>query len=304
MSQDTPVPAAAPPPLPEPPLIPPPPPVTPAPVSPAQGESSPAAGAFGDIPAAPGEVDGAAASDETVPAAPRRRRGRTTLLIACAAVLGVLGGGGLGYRIQQQRTPTPLPPLTGTVLAQPKGAGVAPKPLPASQDRAAVFDSNLLAQLVPTPEGAKEDDRDWESLADYAENFTKPDGAFMEFAANDFRRAATASWTQSGHDTEVSVELVQFRDEAAPYAPGEISSWTTFDDDDEHLGDSHDVPGTMDGKVWGSAKAEHKSGYLPMYYATGLARVGNVIAEVDVNSLKPVKASTVMSVLTKQLERL
>lgn len=55
-----------------------------------------------------------------------RRRGRTTLLIASAAVLGVLAGGGLGYRVQQNREPTPLPPLIGPMLAQPKGVGPEP----------------------------------------------------------------------------------------------------------------------------------------------------------------------------------
>jgi len=218
-------------------------------------------------------------------------------------VLGVLAGGGLGYRIQQQRTPTPLPPLTGPALAQPKGAGAAPPALPVGQDRAAVYDGNLLTLLVPTPKGAKQEERQWESLADYAERFTEPDDAFVDFAENDFRRAADVIWLQ-GHNTVVTVELVQFRDDAAPFAPRRISSQTNFNDGDPELGDSQDVPGTMDGKVWPSGKQHREAGYEPTYYASGLARVGNITVEVFVVSAKPVKGATVTSVVTKQLERL
>ncbi|WP_079138962.1 hypothetical protein [Actinacidiphila rubida] len=239
---------------------------------------------------------------EPVPVRPRRG-GRTTLLIASAAVLGVLAGGGLGYRIQQQRTPTPLPPLTGSVLAQPKGAGVAPKELPVSQDRAAIYDGDLLKLLSPTPKGAKELGRDWESLADYSDRYEKPAGAFEDFAANDFRRAAVATWSQS-RTTVVAIELVQFRDDAAPYTPGWLSGQELDRDDDKELADSVDLPGTMDGKVWASGLPHHESGYVDSYYASGLARVGDIVVEVTCFSAKPVKAATVAALATKQLERL
>ena len=296
------MPASAPP-LPEPPPPPAPPLPTAATPLPSAADGQPPVPAAEALPPSPGKEFPTAASETPPPVVKPRRRGRTTLLIASAAVLGVLAGGGLGYRIQQQRTPTPLPPLTGPVLAQPKGAGAAPKTLPASQDSDVIFDGNLLKLLVPTPKGAKEEDRDWESLADYAERFTKPAGAFVEFAGDDFRRAADASW-MVGHHTVVTVELAQFRDDASPYAPERISDQSMFNDDDPQLGDSHDVPNTLDGKAWGSDKPERRAGYEPVYYGHGLARVGNIVIEVFVASDRPVQAGTVSSLVTKQLERL
>lgn len=217
-------------------------------------------------------------------------------------MLGVLAGGGLGYRVQQQRTPTPLPPLTGPVLAQPKGAGQAPDALPASQDRAAVYDGDLLTMLLPTPKGAKEEERDWEDLDDFAERFTKPAGAFVQFAGQDFRRAADASWVRDR--TVVTVELAQFRDDVVAYAPQRITAQWEYNDANPELGDSHVLPGTTDGGVWGSDRKHQEAGYLPTYYGSGLARSGNIVVQVFVVSVHPVKAATVASLTTRQLERL
>ncbi|MGW2847146.1 hypothetical protein ACWC5G_19890, partial [Streptomyces sp. NPDC001274] len=88
-------------------------------------------------PAAPAEP---AASAE--PAAPvmKRPRGRTALLVAVAAVLGIGVGTAAGYEIQDRRAPTPLPALSQPGLAYPAKAlppGKAPEPLPVSQDRRA-----------------------------------------------------------------------------------------------------------------------------------------------------------------------
>ena len=60
-----------------------------------------------------------------MPAVPERprRRGRTTLLIACAALLGAVAGVCTGYVVQADREPTALPPLSLTTVAQAKGEG-------------------------------------------------------------------------------------------------------------------------------------------------------------------------------------
>lgn len=232
-----------------------------------------------------------------------RRRGRTTVLIAAAAVLGVLAGAGLGYRVQDQRKPTPLPPLTGSALAQPRGAGAAPAALPAAQDRDAVYEGDLLKLLVPTPKGAKQHDRRWITLADYAEEFERPQYAFTELTQNDFRRAAGVEWQQGAH-TRVGVTLLQFRDEAAPYTPEELSDQQDYADDNDEQGESVEIPGTMDGKVWPSAKPYREPGYEPDYSSLGLARVGDIFVEVAVDSTTPLRSSVVMAVITKQLERL
>jgi hypothetical protein len=60
----------------------------------------------------------------------------------------------------------------------------------------------------------------------------------------------------------------------------------------------------MDGKVWPSAKPYREPGYEPDYFSLGLARVGDIYVEVSVDSPTPLRSSVVMSVITKQLERL
>ncbi|MEE4545738.1 hypothetical protein V2S66_27685 [Streptomyces sp. V4-01] len=232
-----------------------------------------------------------------------RRRGRTTLLIAAAAVLGVLAGGGLGYRIQDQRAPTPLPPLAGAPPAQPKGAGTAAAALPAAQDRDAVFQGDLLTLLMPTPKGGKQKDRGWVSLIDFAEQYERPAAAFTDFARNDFRRAADVAWLAGAH-TRYHVTLAQFRDEAAPHTPEELLDQGTYADENSKLGDSVQIPATMDGKVWPSAAPYRDPGYEPDYFSLGVARVGDIYVEVTVDSTRPVTSSVVMAVIKTQLERL
>ncbi|GAA3372818.1 hypothetical protein GCM10020367_29950 [Streptomyces sannanensis] len=69
---------------------------------------------------------------------PRSRpRGRTTVIIAVAALLGVVGGTAVGYRIQADRPPTSLPPLNQPGLAypaKPLPKDKLPEPLSAAED--------------------------------------------------------------------------------------------------------------------------------------------------------------------------
>jgi hypothetical protein len=232
-----------------------------------------------------------------------RRRGRTTLLIAAAAVLGVLAGGGLGYRIQQQRDPTPLPPLTAAMPAQPKGAAPAVPALPASQDRAAIYDGNLLDLLLPIPKGAKDPERDWVSLAESAERFDQADSAFEELTADAFRRHAEASWTDT-HDVYREVDLLQFRDDIGPDAITLFEEWSAAENSEPHYAEGIQVSGVTNGLVWGSAKPFKDAGFEPSYEGRALVQVGNIVMEVFVDSLHPVKASTVRAVVSQQLERL
>jgi hypothetical protein len=298
LSQDTPVPEPEPEPEPEP--LPGPPataPQDPAPVALLAPES---AAESGSEPSA-GSADVIGNGPEPGPYKPWRR-GRTTTLIAGAAVLGVLAGGGLGYRVQSDRAATPLPPLTGPVLAQPKGTGRAAPVLPASQDQGAIYSGDLLALLVPAPKGAEEVNRSWVSLLDYADGYTRPAGAFEEFAGNHFQRSAQAEWTAE-HEVRVDVHLTQFRDDDTPYAPTFFLDQQENLDNDPQYGSSHAVPGLDSAYVWGSAKPA-EAGYLPVYYGAGEAQIGDIDVEVGVQSLHPVKPSAVMSVIEKQLERL
>ncbi|MEW1863123.1 MULTISPECIES: hypothetical protein [unclassified Streptomyces] len=232
-----------------------------------------------------------------------RRRGRTTLLIAAAAVLGVLAGGGLGYHIQQKRSPTPLPPLTGPVLAQPKGAGPAAPKLPAAQDGGLVYQGDLLKLLVPTPKGAKEETRDWVSLLEYADGYTHAGSMFSTFASESFQRSVEADWTDKQGDY-YEVHLTQFRDEGYAGTPSLFQDQRNIADSSPNSGPGTDLAGVTDGRAWGSAKPYQEAGYLSDYLARGLGRVGNIYVEVYIDSLHPVKSGRIKPILEKQLERL
>jgi hypothetical protein len=237
------------------------------------------------------------------PAHRPRKRGRTTLLIAAAAVLGVLAGGGLGYRIQQQRTPTPLPPLTGSAPVQPKGAGPAVAVLPASQDRAAVFDGDLLKMVVPAPKGAKDAERSWLSMADVAEGWDDPAAEFENLAGDDWRRAVEADWLV-GDDRYCEIDISQFRDDSSPVAPRLFTDWQSGIDYDTAYGPGQALTGVTNGYVWPSRNPHRRAGYLPEYQGRGLAEVGNLLIEVFVDAPHPVRASTVKALIEQQLERL
>ncbi|MFF6961184.1 hypothetical protein [Streptomyces sp. NPDC008317] len=239
------------------------------------------------------------------PPHPPRPRGRTTLLIAATLVLGVLAGGGVGYKIQHDREPTPLPPLTGPALAQPKGTGPDVPALPVAQDRNAVYDGDLLKLLVPTPKtkGTKELERGWQSLVEYADGYGRPDIAFTRLAQNDFRRMAGAGWTDARHDFS-HVEVVQFRDEATLYTGRHLTEQVGAAGTNPHFAHNTPVPGTADGQAWGSGKPYESDGYLPQYRGIGFARVGNLFVEVVLDSEHPVKVKAVLSLIKRQLERL
>jgi hypothetical protein len=156
---------------------------------------------------------------------------------------------------------------------------------------------------VPTPKGDEEQERDWMSLADYAESFKGPDAIFPQLALDGFQRAATADWTDR-HDMYYQVTLVQFRDQTANDAQQFFDAQQSIDDSVPEAGTSHDLTDVLNGTVWGSGKAEDDSGYVPAYSGRGIARKGNVYVEVFVDALHPVKSGTVRSLLEKQLERL
>lgn len=265
-----------------------------------------ASGPVAESAAEPGAEASAAPFPELFPEPPAnkpRRRGRTTLLIAAAAVLGVLAGGGLGYRIQQERPPTPLPPLTGPVLAQPKGAGPAAPKLTAEQDSGLVYRGDLLKLLLATPKGDKESYRDWVSLAEYAEEYTRADAEFRNLTSNAFQRSVEADWTDKSH-AYYEVHLTQFRDEGYANAPAFFEDQKDIDDSLPEDGRPHGLTDVGSGTVYGSGRPESHAGYLPIYRGRGIARIGNIYVEVYVDSLHPVKSGTVRSLLEKQLERL
>lgn len=241
---------------------------------------------------------------EEVPEAPRsRRRGRTTLLIATAAVLGTVAGTCTGFLVQADREPTRLPSLSQPVVTQAKGEV---EPLSAAQDRRVKTDGDLRKLLLKKPSGSKKadwlDDSDgWMDLASYAEAFEKPGGAFDDLVDEEFRRAAVTGW-EKGH-LSVTIRLVQYRQEeytAAADAADDGQYWAGK----EASTDSWVVPGTEDGMAYVHGKPETKAGYLPLYSAEAHAWRGDIAVEVWVYDTKPITKKTVMDLAERQMERL
>ncbi|MEV7890920.1 hypothetical protein ACWD3I_03280 [Streptomyces sp. NPDC002817] len=238
------------------------------------------------------------------PEAPRpRRRGRTTLLIAAAAVLGTVAGTCTGFLVQADREPTRLPSLSQPAVKQAKGEV---EPLSAAQDRRVKTDGDLRKLLLKKPSGAKKadwlDDSDnWMDLASYAGAFEKPGRAFDDLVNEEFRRAAVTGWEHG--NLSVTIRLVQYRQEeytAAADAADDGQYWADKDDST----DSWVVPGTEDGMAYVHHEAETEPGYLPLYSAEAHAWRGDIAVEVWIYDTKPITKKKIMDLAERQMERL
>ncbi|MFF9059748.1 hypothetical protein ACIRPQ_17630 [Streptomyces sp. NPDC101213] len=239
-------------------------------------------------------------------AAPRpRRRGRTTLLIAAAAALGVVAGTCTGYLVQAGREPTKLPPLSQPVLTQAKGPG--PEPLSAAQDRRLRTDGDLRKLLLKKPKGAKDAEwleglDGWMDMSGYAGLYEEPDDVFPGLVEDEFRRAAVTGWSE-GETYTVEIRLVQFRQEellgAADYSDNN-QHWA----DEEAATDSWDLPGTGDGMVYVHRKPETEPGYLPVHTAEAHAWRGDVTVEIWVSGTKAIPKNKIMDLARRQMEQL
>ncbi|MFG2642305.1 hypothetical protein ACGFYP_15215 [Streptomyces sp. NPDC048370] len=245
-----------------------------------------------------------------VAAPPRRRRtGRTVGLIAVAAVLGLVGGTAVGYGIQAEREPTPLPALNQPDLAYPKPLpkGQAPVALPASEDRRAKTDGDLRKLLVPRPAGAKDTlfgDRDgWKTVPSYAREFQDPGGALNYQLGNDVRRIATASW-QTGKYRTTEITLVQYRpsdfDGARDHAESQMDY---MPDKDYARSEGEPIKGSANGRSY-VFPVEREAGYLDRYQARAYFHRGDIMAVIFMFDTKKISANDIRSVAEKQLGRL
>ncbi|MER5911834.1 hypothetical protein ABT124_15315 [Streptomyces sp. NPDC001982] len=240
------------------------------------------------------------------PPAPRpRRRGRTALLLATAAVLGLVAGTCTGYLIQADRKPTALPPLSQPTLTQAKGKG--PEPLSAAQDRRVKMNGDLRKLLLTRPKGAKAGlfpvaDDGWLDLAGYADQYERPGTTFTNLAADEFRRAAATTWLE-GEDHNVEIYLVQFVQESKPAA----SEWTEngyYWAEDEGDTRSWPLPGTGDGMVYVHDSPDREPGYFPLYRAEAHAWRGDVSMEIWITDTKPIPKAKIMDLAERQMGKL
>ncbi|MFS4095726.1 hypothetical protein [Streptomyces sp. AF1A] len=251
-------------------------------------------------PAGAGPASDLAPENPEAPAAPARRRGRTALLIAGAAVLGLVAGTCAGYLVQADRKPTRLPSLSQPVVRQAKGYV---QPLTAAQDHRVKTDGDLRKLLLKRPGGTRKTEYTdtWLDAADYADLFTKPVPAFGDQLENEFRRAAVTAWQTDS--TYVEIRLVQYR-QASKLAASEHVQNQQYWDDREPSTRSWTLPGTGDGMVYVHDRPDTKPGYVPVYSGEAIASRGDIVMEIDVSGTGPVSKEKVMDLAKKQVARL
>ncbi|MET7312153.1 hypothetical protein ABZS68_35175 [Streptomyces sp. NPDC005571] len=241
-----------------------------------------------------------------------RPRGRTTLLIAAAAVLGIAGGTAVGYGVQADRAPTPLPALSQPNLAYPAKALPAdkvPDPLPVSQDRQRKTEGDLRELLVSKPSGARNarfpfSTKGWRSLDAYVREFKSEDFMFETLAEADVRRIAAANWLQGQH-RGVGIRLVQFRSGAelgaSDHANDQLAYMPYAKEGAGNAGDP--IKGSGNGRYF-LYKAVNKPGYLPVYQARAIAQRGDVMLDISIFDTAPISKKDIRTLAERQLERL
>ncbi|WLQ41710.1 hypothetical protein P8A22_18005 [Streptomyces laculatispora] len=243
----------------------------------------------------------------------RRPRGRTALIIAAAAVLGITGGAAVGYGVQAGRAPTPPAALSQPGLAYPAKALAAdrvPDPLPVAQDRRVRTDGDLRKLLVPRPAGWSENKdmglvRDgWMGVEDYVLGFTNEDFMFGRLLEADVRRVAAAAW-KKGEYGKAHVCLVQFgsgvNTSAADHAEDQRAYMSG--DEDGAGNDGNAIKGSLSGRYY-VYKAELKPGYMPLYRARAVFHRGDVMAEINLIDTRPISKKDIRTLAERQLERL
>ncbi len=264
---------------------------------------------WGDVLDVPEEVGEAAEAPAAAAAPdathrPRRRRGRTALLIAGAAVLGLVAGTCAGYLVQAEREPTRLPSLSQPALKQARGE--APEPLSAARDRRVKTNGDLRKLLLKKPAGAKDAEwlegaDGWLDLAGYADTYEEPGQMFGSLVSDEFRRAAVTGW-QVGSSYTVEIRLIQFRQEEG-VAAGDTSDnnqyWA-----EEKPNKSWAVPGTGNGMAYVHTQPKTEAGYLPVYTAEAHAWRGDIAMEIWVDASSPITKKQIMDLAERQMERL
>ncbi len=273
-------------------------------------------------PEVPAELPAEAAEDAAPHAAPntapdaaaperRRPRGRTSLIIASAALLGIVAGLGTGYTVQADRKPTPLPPLSQAELSYPDKPLPEDEyePIPAKHDRRVKTDGDLRKLLVDKPKGARETVLDrspdgWVPLSTYAREYTEVRRMFRYTVAQDIRRVAGVEW-QSGRQELTTVRLVQFHDLTARSAAEHARSQQNYMSmEDWAASDGRPLKGSGNGLYWIDEAPDRKPGYLPYYSNRAIAWRGDIMMDIEIDSARPVSEKAIRELAERQLERL
>ncbi|MFD6531231.1 hypothetical protein [Streptomyces sp. NPDC060184] len=283
----------------------------PAPVAPAAPEAAVPDATAVPAPEAVTEhaPDAPDVAEEAAPDAVRRRpRGRTSLIVLAAAVLGVVIGGAVGYGVQADRDPTPLGTLAQAHLAypaKPLAADEVPDPLPASEDRRVKTDGDLTKMLVSPPEGAEKDDyfgSGWIGVSTFSTWYESPDYMFSELAGAGVRRIARQSWLEG--DRETKIDLVQYRSDSFLGAEDHFDGQMEYLPEEDGAGNEGDpIKGSLEGRYF-LYPVDREEGYEPMYQARAIAVRGDIVMDVVVFDTEPISKKTIRTLAERQLERL
>ncbi|MCQ6554013.1 hypothetical protein NPS70_12505 [Streptomyces sp. C10-9-1] len=276
-------------------------------------QASPAQPAPDTAPAPPEAPEPAADTPEPDAAGtpgprPRRKR-RAVAVLAAALVLGVVGGTAVGYAVQADRAPTPLPPLAQQGLthpAEPLPGGETIEPLPEEEDHGARTSGDLRKLLLPVPKGARASEAaalpdGWVRLDQFAAQFEFPDFAFEKFARTGFRRAVTRAWEKG--DRLVVVNLVQFRRGGATGARVYVEEQLDYLDEDRTGRVGKPVPGSGNGRFVIEKGTPYEGGPQGSL-AQALAYRGDVAMEIYVFDRAPITEKDIRTLAERQLGRL
>lgn len=259
------------------------------------------------------------AAPEAAPDAPdapdtaerRRPRGRTSLIIASAALLGIVAGLGTGYTVQADRKPTPLQPLSQAKLSYPDEplSEDEYEPVPAKHDRRVKTDGDLRKLLVDKPKGAR--NTDFLPIEDgrlttgaYARQFESPGYMFGELLTSNVRRVAATDW-ESGEFKLTTVSLVQFHDLTARSAVQHAAAQQSYMPDEKRAGNSgHPIEGSELGRYWVFDSPYREPGLPPLHTARALAYRGDIVMDVYIMDIEPISEKEIRDLAERQLERL
>ncbi|MFJ9692547.1 hypothetical protein [Kitasatospora sp. NPDC101183] len=262
---------------------------TPAPAAPPAPPAAPPAPAAPPF-TVPFGADVLAAGPELPPRPPRRPR--PVLLSVYGLALGVLAGAGVGYAVQAQRPPTPLPPLQVARPAYPQQR-VDADAFAASQPKPPAVEGDLTKLLVAPPAGSTPwgdlpDQPAWASAGEVAQHHGDAAEQFKLLLGLGFRRAAEVDWIKD--DIRYRVQLTQYTPEHSdvavagpgkPFAPDVEGSFRVFDEP-EH---------------WAESTEQY-------YYGRAGAKRGALAMEIEVFSPRPVDPEGLKALAKQQWERL
>ncbi|MFI1286202.1 hypothetical protein ACH4U5_36505 [Streptomyces sp. NPDC020858] len=245
-----------------------------------------------------------------VPAAASPSRGgrRATLLIAGAAVCGVLAGTITGYAVQYHREPTPLPPLAQQKMASPKPQAMSDASTRRSinANRWHKADEELAKKLLDVPGGAQTEFSGDAPVDLFAAMYYEDTSDGLGSLISDrVQSIASARWSESDRNF-VEINLLQFHDRDG--AEGFQTGVEHYMPTKEYAGNAgKEVPGVPEdfGHLWVDSKAHQEPGYHPLRGARAVVRRGDIVMSVEyMNNRGEIDENALVELVKRQMERL